>query len=200
MGHYWSVRLPWTAFFDTECELCREFFTFTQGYVTQLGQGDSGSGGSRERAETAAVKKMMTEQRSLLTKYGNAGIFSLNTRRVEVHACPGCGYIQSWMIRRAKNQKNRFRKYSWLSGILLFLMAFPLLGSLNSPETFGLTVNLIVQLLTACLAILFVFSLYRADKFNRTFDPNAGVLQNHPGPIQKKPPRIRFSSDNYRYF
>jgi hypothetical protein len=188
LGLVWSVKLPWTAVFDTECEFCGKSFSFNQTYFTFHSQ----NGGTRERAENAAYMIKLKQQQTLLNKYGHAGHFSMN-KIMEVRPCPECGYIQSWMTEHAKNKKNRYRKYRWLVGFLLLLMVIPFGISLNSPEkSFGPTVNLMVQLLTACLATVFVFSLYKAFKFNRTFDPNAGVLQNHPAPIQKKSPRINF--------
>ena len=75
-----------------------------------------------------------------------------------------------------------------------------LAGSLSSPETLGLTANLIIQILTVCLLIGLVISIFKSNEFNRTFDPNAAILLNQPNRlIQKKPPMVKFSTDYDQY-
>jgi hypothetical protein len=201
MGHYWTGNSHWTAYFYVNCEYCNRPFSFSQNYVTGYGEYDKGSrSGTQESAEKGLTGKIVSEQQNLKSYYGTGGILEFFNKKVDVHSCPECGYIQSWMVKRVKNQKNRYRKYMWLSGVLLFFMLFPFIGSLNSPEALGLAANLIIQVLTAGLLIGLLFSIYKSNQFNRTFDPNATItLNQHNRLIQKKPPIVKFSTDYDQY-
>lgn len=182
--------LPWIAKFNVECEFCNNnFFYFSKKYSTNA------EAASSEGARAEAEKKMQKEQATLSKEYNNSGILNLNHWSAEVHACPKCGYTQSWMIKHAKNKNNSYRKYVWVSGVSEFLLAIPFLKSIDPQYDFEpAIINLVLQLLAASFGIVFIFSLYKAITFNRKFNPNAEILKDRRVPIKKNVPKISFLS------
>lgn len=108
-----SRRLSVTA----QCEGCDEVFD-TRAIV--MATTTSGTGQrSRERAKELAERDLQKD----IDKINQGNLRALHANQ----PCPSCGYIQSWMIRenRRQKQQQRRRLFSYL-GIGLIVLSLPL--------------------------------------------------------------------------
>jgi hypothetical protein len=202
---YYNANFQWVAYFDSKCEFCGNPFSFSQNY-TSVGGGTPLSSGSftSNSARQEALDNMGYNKNML--RSGDFGF-------VEVHKCPSCGYIQSWMIKKAKEDDNPF-----FVAILLCLVLLPASSFFNSTyyglggilelmrlgfsfdfqlaaDPGGSLQRIAVLLINILTAIGLPISFYKYRRFNREFNPNAKVLRGQAPPAARESPRVSFSNE-----
>jgi hypothetical protein len=195
LGRYHNfASLPWIANFDINCEFCGESFSFIKKYETKF-EFYSYKPYSTIPPDMLPLAKaqQQKEQNQFLNQYSDAGVLTLNRWKIGTEKCPKCGYIQSWLIRSAKNDNNPYRNKVWLTGALapIIIVARAFLSS-NPSYPFGSPVDYLVYGTISASILLFLVFFYKARRFNREFDPNSKVLGNRPKPHTENLPKISF--------
>lgn len=192
MPRTYTACIKWSATYNVTCELCGHSFSFGKGYESRGGLGIGFY--SRESAGAEALRNMINSKSAI--QHGNftgAGVTS----------CPKCGYIQSWMIENTKATANKYFDTVLLCGVGalslggLYLWGLFLISrgdrSLEHNFLLSLFANVGLPLLAVISLIGLAVYVPKYRKFNREFNPNAKILENHPAPVEKKLPTVSFS-------
>jgi hypothetical protein len=177
MPTYYSAHTYFVATFRVQCELCRQPFAFEQEFCGSSGLWEASPGYAREKANASAEGQKARLQ---------TGDYS----SVESQECPRCGYIQSWMLKRAKGNRyfNHFLGWGALLAIGLMFGLLLLADWLSERPPPPFYMPWAILGVTAAGSIGLVISIRR----HHQFDPNAEVLRGRPAPAETGSPRISF--------
>jgi hypothetical protein len=173
MPTYYDTQVSFTATFQVQCELCNHSFAYEErischsaenrpfglGYLTRYS--------ALEKADEIKFDKIMR------LESGNYG-------DVQPRKCPNCGYLQSWMIRKAK--ENIKLPYLILSG-LVFLAGTILFWDSKGEYVFDSVELIMALIMIAIAAIGYVIVSIKLRKIN----PNKVLLQGRPALEIRKP-------------